>query len=113
MNLMKVIIAICSFLFIMIGVDKFYPFMEPPCTLEASISPLIWKLFGVLQLAAGILIWLPKFRKYVAGFFAVFMFVFVIVHLVNDTYDVGGAASMAVLLAVVFWNPSFLRGKSK
>ena len=85
MNIKKVIIAVCSILFIMIGVDKFLSFMEPPCSLMNTISPIIWKVLGVLQLTAGILIWIPKYRKYVAGFFLVLMLFFTIYHLVLKT----------------------------
>ena len=97
----------------MVGADKFLLFLEPPCSLMNSISPIVWKLLGVLQLAGGVLIWLPKFRKYVTGFFFVFMLFFTIVHLVNNTYDIGGAVSMAILLGILFWNPDFLNGKRK
>ncbi len=113
MNLTNIIVGICSILFIMIGVDKFLAFMEPPCSLESEISPMVWKALGVLQLASGILIWIPKYRKHVAGFFAVFMVVFTIVHLIENTYDVGGAVFMAVLLGLLVWNPGFIRGKKK
>ncbi len=85
--------------------------MEPPCTMMASIQPTIWKAIGVLQIAGGILIWLPKYRKYVAGFFVVFMLSFTMIHLVNNTYDVGGAVFMAVLLGLLLWNPGFLGSK--
>ena len=111
MNFTNVIVAICSLLFIMVGADKFLSFLEPPCSLMGSISPLVWNILGVLQISAGILIWLPKFRKYVAGFFAVFMIVFTIIHLTETTYDIGGSAFMAVLLGLIVWNPKFLRGK--
>ncbi len=113
MNITNVIIAICSFFFFMVGADKFFSFLEPPCSLENSISPIVWKIFGVLQFAASILIWLPKYRKYVAGFFSIFMLVFTVIHLMADTYDVGGSAFMGVLLALLVWNPSFFGGTSK
>jgi len=113
MNLTKVIIAFCSFSFFMIGADKFLAFLEPPCSLANSIPTTAWQILGVLQLAAGVLIWLPKFRKHITGFFAVFMLVFTIVHLTQNTYDVGGAAFMGFLLGLLSWNPSFLRGKNK
>ncbi len=113
MNLTTIITAFCSFSFLMIGADKFLSFLEPPCSLEASISPIVWQVLGVLQIAAGVLIWLPKFRKHIAGFFTVFMVVFSIVHLTQNTSDIGGAAFMAVLLGLLAWNPSFLRGKGK
>lgn len=109
----NIITAICSILFIMIGSDKFLSFLEPPCSLMNSVSPAIWKLLGVLQLAAGILIWFPKFRKPVAVFFTVFMLFFTIYHLVESTYDIGGSTFMAVMLGLLVWNPSFLRGKNK
>jgi len=107
--IINVIVAICSLLFLTIGVDKFLLFLDPPCSLMNTIPPTVWKLLGVLQLAAGVLIWFPKFRKYVAGFFMVFMLGFTIYHLVENTYDIGGSAFMAVMLGLLFWNPSFMR----
>ena len=112
MNLLKIITAACSLMFLMIGADKFLGFLEPPCTLESSISPMIWKVLGVLQLMAGVLLWMPKYTKHVAGFFFVFMLVFSAVHLSQDTRDIGGAVSMAVLLGFLVWSPSFLKGKN-
>lgn len=108
LNLTTILTAICSQMFLMIGADKFLAFLEPPCSMTNHISPTVWQVLGVLQLASGILIWFPKFRKHVAGFFAVFMLVFTIVHLTQNTYDVGGAAFMGVLLGLLTWNPSFL-----
>jgi len=114
MNIINVIItAICSLLFFMVGADKFLSFLEPPCSLMSNISPVVWKSFGVLQLAAGILIWVPKFRKYVAVFFMVFMVVFTIYHLTKSTYDIGGSTFMAVMLGLLVWNPGFLRKKNR
>lgn len=112
MNIRNAIIAFCSVMFFMIGADKFLKFLDPPCSLENSIPTIIWSILGVLQLAAGVLIWIPKFRKYVAGFFFVFMLVFSIVHLTQGTYDIGGSAFMAVLLGILIWNPSFIGSKS-
>jgi hypothetical protein len=31
----------------------------------------------------------------------------------EQTYDIGGAISMAIMLGVLVWNPSFLSGKKK
>ncbi len=111
MNIKNVIVAFCSFSFFMIGADKFLAFLEPPCSMLGNISPTLWKTLGVLQFAAGILIWFPTFRKYVAGFFSIFMVSFTIYHLTENTYDISGAAFMAVLLGVLVWNPSFLSGR--
>ena len=111
MNLTNIITAICSLLFLMIGADKFFPFLKPPCSLAHFIPWTFWSTLGAVQIAAGILIWQPKFRKYVAGFFFVFMLVFTIVHLTQGTYDIGGASFMAVLLGLLVWNPRFIRGK--
>ena len=97
----------------MIGADKFLSFLEPPCSLESSILPMIWKVLGAFQFGSGILIWLPKYRKQVAGFWVVFMAIFSIVHLTQNTYDIGGAAFVAVLLGLLVWNPSFLGGSNK
>lgn len=108
MTLKNIIIAICSALFFMIAADKFLGFLEPPCSLEESIPSTVWSILGILQLAAGILIWLPKYRKAVVGFFFLFMAGFTIYHLTQNTYDIGGAVSMAVMLGLLYWNPSFL-----
>lgn len=104
--------AICSILFFMVGADKFLSFLEPPCSLEESIPAIVWSIFGVIQIAAGILIWFPKYRRTIAGFFFLFMIVFTVVHLIAGTYDVGGAVFMAVLLGALAWNPKFLRSKN-
>ena len=109
----KVIVGICSLMFFMVGADKFLNFLEPPCSLMGAIPSPVWMVFGVMQLLAGVLIWLPKFRKPVAGFFTIFMLVFSVYHLTQGTYDVGGAAFMAILLAVIAWDPSFMRGRLK
>lgn len=108
MNISNILAGICSALFLMIGADKFLNFLEPPCSLMDSISPFVWKGLGVLQLAGAIFIILPKYRKYVSGFFFIFMLFFSIVHLTQGTYDIGGAVFMAVLLGLITWNPKFL-----
>jgi len=113
MNIKNIITGVCSILFLMIGADKFLNFLEPPCSMMNSISSIVWQFLGVLQIAAGILIWLPKFKKSIAIFFTIFMLVFTIVHLINGTYDIGGSMSMAVLLGILAWDPAFIRGKKK
>lgn len=112
MNLNKIIIAICSVLFITIGIDKFVGYLDPPCSLQSDIPVIIWKILGVLQIGAGFLIWLPKYRKHVVGFFLVFMLVFMTIHLVVNTSDVGGAMFMIVLLGLLTWNPPFMGEKT-
>ena len=112
MNITNIIVAICSLLFFMVGTDKFFAFLEPPCSLMENISTTVWKALGILQIAGGILIWVPKFRKIVVSFFFGFMLVFTIIHLIQGTYDIGGSVFMAVLLGLLVWNPSFLRGKN-
>jgi len=111
MNISKIIVAVSSMLFFMVGADKFLSFLEPPCSLEHNISPMIWKTLGVLQIAGGVLIWSPQFRKYVVCFFFLFMIFFTGIHLGQNTFDIGGSSFMAVLLGLLVWNPKFLRGK--
>lgn len=113
MNIANILAGMCTLLFFMIGADKFLGFLEPPCSLQDNISPIIWKGLGVTQILAGLLLWVPKFRKPVAGLFAVFMIVFVVIHLTQGTSDTGGAASMAIFLGLLNWNPSFIRGKNR
>lgn len=103
MNLTNGLTAIASIFFFMIGMDKFLSFLEPACSLEDNIPTMVWQILGVLQLVSGVLIWSPKFRKHLAGFWAVFMLVFTIVHLTQNTFDIGGSAFMAILLGVLVW----------
>jgi len=98
-------------MFFMIGADKFLSYLEPPCSLEDSIPTAVWQILGAIQIVAGILIWLPNYRKKVAGFFSVFMIIFTLVHLTQGTSDVGGAIFMAILLGLLVWNPTFLQTK--
>lgn len=104
-------IAIASLLFAMIGADKFLNFLEPPCSLSEAIPYWLWMFFGVLQLAAAVLIWLPGYRRAVALFFMLFMAFFTLVHLSQGQTDIGGSSFMAVLLALIAWNPRFLGGR--
>jgi len=60
MNIKNIIVGICSILFFMVVADKFLFFLEPPCSMMDSISPMVWKALGVLQIAAGVIIWLPQ-----------------------------------------------------
>nr|WP_321237479.1 hypothetical protein [uncultured Psychroserpens sp.] len=113
MNILKIITAICSLLFFIVGFDKFFPFMDPPCSLIDNIPKTFWKVLGSFQLAAGILIWFSKLRRYVAGFFVLVLLFFTIYHLKENTYDIGGSIFMAVLLGILVWNPTFLKGKNK
>lgn len=113
MSIRNIIITICSLLFLMIGADKFLFYLKPPCSLSESLPLIVWQVIGILQIAAGILILIPKYRKYTVGFFFVFMVVFTIIHLTQNTYDIGGSTFMAVLLGLLVWDPSFIRGKSK
>jgi len=111
MNISNIITGVCSLLFLSIGADKFLNFLEPPCSLMNEVSPIIWKGLGVIQILAGIFIWSTKFKKYIVGFFAVFMYVFVLVHVSQGTSDIKGALIMGILLSILVWNPSFIRGK--
>lgn|GEM_PF-1380163 len=111
MNIATVITAFCSISFLMIGADKFLGFIEPPCSVMNNFSPLVWRGIGVLQLAGSILIWIPSLKKYIAGFFVVFMLGVSTYHLINNTTDIGGAVGIAVLLGLLVWNPRFIRGK--
>lgn len=112
MNISNVLTAICSILFISIGLDKFIGYLDPPCSLMGEFSHIGWNFLGVMQIVGGILIWIPKFKKYIVGFFMVFMIVFTLVHLTQNTHDIGGSVFMAALLGLLVWNPKFIRGRT-
>ena len=42
LNIQKILIAITSLLFLMIGFFKFFPFMEPACTMMDRIPSSLW-----------------------------------------------------------------------
>ena len=96
----------------MVGADKFLNFLEPPCSLMGNVPTMIWYALGVLQIISGILIWMSKFQKNLAGFWMVFMLIFTVVHLSQNTTDFGGALFMGVVLGLLVWNPNFIRGKT-
>ncbi len=111
MNLRNIIIGTCSLLLIIVGIDKFLFFLEPPCSLQESIPTMLWRGLGVLQILGGIFIWFKNYRKYIIGFFLGFMIFFTFYHIINDTYDVGGAVFLAILFGVLILNPNFLKRK--
>ncbi len=107
MNITNILVAFCSLFFFMVGADKFFNFLEPPCSMMEYIPQSVWYGLGVLQLAAGILLWMPKYRKHIAGFFAVFMMVFTVIHIFKHTPDYGGSAFMGVLLVLLIKSDMF------
>lgn len=107
----KILTAICSFFFFMLAADKFLNFLDPPCSLMNQVPAALWTTLGILYPIAGVLIWFPKFRRPVAGIFMVLMIGFSLYHLSQSTYDIGGSSFFAILLALLVWNPSFLRSK--
>lgn len=85
--------------------------MESSCSMMNRVSPTLWKELGTLQIVGGILIWMPRFRKYVAVILIIIKLFFTIFHLANNTYDVGGSLFMAALLGLLIWNPGFMHEK--
>ena len=77
----------------------------------SKVSPILWKTIGGIQIVAGILIWSAKIRKYIAGFMLAILIYFTLYHIIEKTSDIGGSIFMALLLAIIVWNPSALRKK--
>jgi len=100
--------VITSLMFFVLAADKFLHFLKPPCSLEETFSQNVWMMIGYVYIAAASLLWHKKIGKRVAIIFAVVMIAFSIWHLVNDTYDIGGALFMALLLGLIAWKPEFL-----
>lgn len=99
--IMKVVLGTCSLFFFMIGFDKIFGYLQPPCSLQHLIPTAILTVLGLLQVISGILLWFPAYRKHIAGFWAVSMVVFSVVHIGQSTYDIGGSAFMAFLLVII------------
>ncbi len=111
MNVENILFVLLSLLLIGVGFDKFHPFLEPPCSLEAKMPVLAWKSIGIMQLIIAILVWQKKIRQYLLGFFLVFMLFIIGVHLLTNTYDIGGALCMAGLSGLLVWKPKFIKVK--
>jgi len=75
---------------IIIGIDKFYTFL-PPCSLMKNISTTGAMVGGVVEILLGIFILLKIQLKPVLYTTAFLMGAAVISHLINGTYDLGGA----------------------
>lgn len=95
----------------MIGVDKFQSFLTP-CGLLDSIPSVSLKIIGVIQILGGFLVWIPTFRKPIASFILGLMIFFIGWHLIDGTYDIGGAVFLGVLSVLLMKTPSLLSSKS-
>ena len=105
MRINQILTAIFSIMLVMIGVDKFFGFLQPACTLQSDINPIVWKAIGIIQISFGILAWNIKWRKSVAWMILGLMIYFSIRHLTAGTNDIGGAVFMGVLAIMIIWNP--------
>jgi len=66
---------------------------------KASLQ-LFGRLLVSFKMAVGTTIWLLKVRKYIVGFFMVFMISFSIVNVNQNTTDIEVAVFMAILFTV-------------
>ncbi len=91
---------IFGILCLIIGIDKFVPFLGG-CTINSEIPSWGSYAIGVLQLLVAVtsLIGIkPRLTTYVAmGVFSIG----ILLHLINGTYDIGGAVFMVVFAIVL------------
>jgi len=108
MKLNLIVLAGFSLIMFMIGLDKFFNFLEP-CSLLEEVPDTLWKVIGALQLVSAVLILSPKFRKTIAGLFFGLMIYFIYKHLSIGTFDIGGAIFMAIICLIIFFDRTDLK----
>jgi len=87
LNFLRIFLAINL---IIIGIDKFYTFL-PPCSLMKNVSATGAMIGGLIEILLGILVLFKIQLKPVLYTSAFLMGAAVVSHLVNGTYDLGGA----------------------
>lgn len=104
MYINQIITGLFSIMLLMIGLDKFLVFLEQ-CSLFSSINPTTLKVIGITQILMGISVWNVKWRSSVAWLILGLMVYFIIRHIVEGTYDIGGAVFMALISILIIWDP--------
>jgi len=104
-NLKRYIIYFIALNLIILGLDKFLKLMPVACTLMTDASDTILYIIGGLEIVLGILLFLGKFTKGILIAVVLLMLWAIGMHLINETYDIGGA----VFLAVVAFIPLLLK----
>ncbi len=87
LNIFRILLAIVC---IAIGIDKFFNFLSI-CSLMGNMSDKMAIGIGVLEIILGLFIFFKVQLISTLYFTAFFMGTGVFAHLVNDTYDIGGA----------------------
>ena len=100
LNFSRIFLAISL---IIIGIDKFFFFL-PPCSLMENVSGQAAIIGGILEIVLGILVLLKIQLIPILYITAFLMGAAVLTHLINNTYDIGGAfLLMCYALGLVYF----------
>lgn len=91
---------------LILGVDKFFQFIPLSCTLMIDASKSLMYGLGVIEVGLGILLLLGKFTKFILIGVCLLMVWAIVMHLVSETYDIGGAVFLAILSIVPLLLPN-------
>ncbi|MGK0363468.1 MAG: hypothetical protein ACI85O_000513 [Saprospiraceae bacterium] len=96
---------------IIIGIDKFFDLLQL-CSLMKNISKQTVIIGGIIEIALGILVLLRIQLIPILYLTALMMGAGVVVHLINNTYDIGGAfLLMCYALGLVCFHESLTEKK--
>lgn len=102
-NLKKYLEYFIALNLIILGIDKFIGFIPESCSLMGVGSSLMWKLTGVIEILLGVLLFLGRYTNFILGFIIGLMLWAILMHIVNGTYDIGGAIFLAILCIIPFF----------
>lgn len=83
-----------------LGLDKFLKLMPLSCTLLTDTSNSIMYGLGVVEVVLAVLLFAGKFTKTILIAVVLLMVWAIVMHLMADTYDIGGAVFLAVASVV-------------
>ena len=101
----KYLIYFISINLFILGLDKFLKLMPLSCTLLTDASESLMYGLGVIEILLAVLLFLGKFTKTILVVVVLFMVWAIVMHLMADTYDIGGAVFLAVLSTVLLVLP--------
>ena len=96
----KYVIYFIALNLIILGIDKFFTFIPAACSLLTEATTSMSYSLGVIEILLGILLFAGKFTKTILIFVVLLMISAIIMHLMNDTYDIGAAIFMAIIAII-------------
>jgi len=102
----KYIIYFIALNLLVLGMDKFFLFIPDSCTLLVDAPKSMLYTLGVIEVVLGILLCLGKYTRTILVAILVLMISAIVMHMVNDTYDIGGAVFLILLVLIPLMLPA-------